>query len=141
MLERRADLGSEFALEPLPRESVGDTDEVDIVLFGHDLRVFEPRVVLSARQSDLQLAEGGRPKLFEIQRLPFSTHVLHKSSPQLTPRPPDATPKGKTEDPTGPFRKPANYTPRRSGRACCYARLHTPSVFDRFVSAGEGTRP
>src|SRR5438132_8155940 len=84
MLERRADLGSEFALEPLPRESVGDTDEVDIVLFRDDLRVFEPGVVLSARQSDLQLTEGGRPKLFEIQRLPFSTHVLQNRSPQTS---------------------------------------------------------
>ena len=84
MLERRAYLGSEFALEPLPRESVGDTDEVDIVLFRDDLRVFEPGVVLSARQSDLQLTEGGRPKLFEIQRLPFSTHVLQNRSPQTS---------------------------------------------------------
>src|SRR5438067_11689292 len=114
MLERRAYLGSEFALEPLPRESVGDTDEVDVVLFRDDLRVFEPGVVLSARKSDLQLTEGGRPKLFEIQRLPFSTHVLQKTLPTKLARwPPDATPKGKTEDRLARSRKPANYTPTR----------------------------
>src|SRR2546423_8369814 len=40
-------------------------------------------------------------------------------------RPLDATPKGKTAVPTDPFRKPANYTPRRSRPVYCYARLHT----------------
>jgi large subunit ribosomal protein L34 len=44
-----------------------------------------------------------------------------------------ATPKGKTENPTALSRKPANYTPTEKTPRCCYARLHIPSFFDRFV--------
>ena len=82
MLERGAHLGPKFALQPLAGKCVGYADEKDVVLFGDDLRVLEPGVVLSARKSDLQLTEGGRPKLFEVQRLPFSTYVLQDRSPQ-----------------------------------------------------------
>ena len=75
VLKRGAHLRSKFALEPLARERVRNTDEENVVLFGEDLRVLEPGVVLRTRKSDLQLTKGGRPKLFEVQRLPFSTSV------------------------------------------------------------------
>src|SRR5206468_8311471 len=44
VLERFTHLRSKFALEPLASERVRHTDEEDVVLFGEDLRVFEPRV-------------------------------------------------------------------------------------------------
>jgi len=78
VLERGAYLWPELALEPLARERVGHADEEDIVLFRDDLRVLEPGVVLRARKTDLQLTQGGRPKLLGVQRLPFSTLVQQK---------------------------------------------------------------
>jgi hypothetical protein len=88
VLKRGTDLWSEFALEPLARECVRHTDEENVVLFGEDLRVLEPGVVLRARKSDLELAKGGRPKLFEVQRLPFSSLVQQTLPTTITRSPP-----------------------------------------------------
>ena len=100
-------LRSEFALEPLARERIRHTDEENIVLFGEDLRVLEPSVVLRARKTDLQLTKGGRPKLFEVQRLPFSSLVQQTLPTILMHNRP--TPH-RRETPT--FRPPALGSPR-----------------------------
>ena len=83
VLQRGTHLRSELALQPLARERVGYPNEEDVVLFGEDLCVLEPGVVLRARKPDLQLAEGGRPKLFEVQRLPFSS-LVQQNAPHKT---------------------------------------------------------
>src|SRR5438309_9049364 len=88
MLERGAHLGPKFALQPLAGKCVGYADEKDVVLFGDDLRVLEPGVVLRARKSDLELTEGGRPKLLEVQRLPFSSLVQQMLPTAITRLPP-----------------------------------------------------
>src|SRR4029077_15760426 len=108
VLKRCAYLRPEFALEPFARERVRDTDQKNIVLFREDLRVLEPGVVLRAGESDLQLTKGGRPKLFEIQRLPFSSLVQQTLPPTTTTRSPPAP--HRRERPR--FRPPALGSPR-----------------------------
>ena len=72
VLKGRPDLRAVLALEPLAREGVRHTDQEDIVLLGDDRGLFEPRFVVALRETELDLAKGGRPQLLEIQWLALS---------------------------------------------------------------------
>jgi hypothetical protein len=138
MLQSGANLGPELALEPLSRECIRYADEEDIVLFGEDLRVLEPGVVLRAREANLQLTEGSRPKLFEIQRLPFSASVQQQPLPTtINAYSMPATPKGIPR-----FRPPVSEArelyPKGMGGPlllCSCAHIH---VFDRLFLREKG---
>ncbi len=60
-LERRAHLAAVLVVEPLAGERVRDADAEDVVLFAHDVGLFEPRVVVRLRHRELQLTEGSTP--------------------------------------------------------------------------------
>ena len=92
--ERVADLLAVLVLEPLAGEGVGNADAIDVVLFGDDRGVFEPRVVVGFSESELQLAEGRVPELLQVQRLPFSA-LEHNDAPHNTITRDAATPNAK----------------------------------------------
>src|SRR5437870_7285036 len=145
MLERRPYLRTELALEPLTRESVRYSDEEDIVLLGDDLCLLEPGVVLRARESYLQLAEGGRPQLLEVQRFPFSL-LVHYRSPHARDAARTRGSPHRRERPleTALSWKPANYTPGKMTSRCAmltYTNRHPLISVIALFPAGEGTRP
>src|SRR5712691_10534374 len=118
MLKRIAYLGPVLVLEPLARERVGHADEEDVVLLGDHLGFLEPRLVVRAGETHLQLAERGGPQLFEVQRLRFSSLVHTAPHMRVKPdRSAAATPKGMTKDEPRLFGSPRTIPQQSAGRA------------------------